>query len=152
MLPPKSSFQDKGLTHQLIFLREKPMNNKKLSVILVHAFIGWLLCAATMGIGMAVLPIEPVLIIHAIGAPLFFAGVSWVYFSKFNYTSPLRTALIFVAFVITVDFFVVGLLINRSLDMFTSVLGTWLPFVLIFASTYLTGLGVVRKSPRVPAA
>jgi hypothetical protein len=128
------------------------MNSKKWSVILAHAFIGWMLCAATMGIGMAVLPIEPVLIIHAIGAPIFFAAVSWVYFSKFNYTTPLRTALIFVAFVITVDFLVVALLINRSLEMFTSVLGTWLPFVLIFTSTYLTGLGVAKKSSRASVA
>ena len=124
------------------------MNTQKFIIILVHAFIGWLLCAATMGIGMAFLPIEQVLIIHAIGAPIFFAGVSWVYFSKFNYTTPLRTALIFVAFVVTVDFFVVALLINRSLDMFASVLGTWLPFALIFTSTYLTGLGVVKNSPK----
>jgi hypothetical protein len=120
------------------------MNVSKLITILIHAFIGWALCAATMGIGMAVFPIEKVLIIHAIGAPIFFAGVSWVYFSKFNYTTPLRTALIFVAFVILVDFFVVALLINRSLEMFTSVLGTWLPFVLIFTSTYFTGLGVTK--------
>jgi len=39
----------------------------------------------------------------------------------------------------TVDFFVVGLVINRSLEMFTSVLGTWIPFALIFASTWLAG-------------
>jgi len=42
------------------------------------------------------------------------------------------------------DFFVVTLLINRSLEMFTSLLGTWIPFALIFTSTYLTGLLVRR--------
>jgi hypothetical protein len=128
------------------------MNIRKFIVMLVHAIIGWALCAATIGIGMAVLSIQNALIVHAIGAPIFFAGVSWVYFSKFNYTTPLLTALIFVGFVITVDFFVVALLINKSLEMFTSVLGTWLPFVLIFTSTYLTGLGVVGKKPRATVA
>jgi len=38
------------------------------------------------------------------------------------------------------DFFLVGLLIQRSLVMFTSALGTWIPFGLIFLSTYLSGL------------
>ena len=118
------------------------MNFKKILVILAHAFVGWALCAATMGIGMVVTTLQNTLIIHAIGAPIFFAGVSWIYFRKFNYTNPLQTALIFISFVIVVDFFVVALSINRSLDMFASLLGTWIPFALIFTSTYLTGLYV----------
>jgi len=125
------------------------MSSRKIPVIMIHAFVGWALCAATMGMGMAVTTIGTTLIIHAIGAPIFFAGVSWVYFHKFNFTSPLRTALIFTAFVILVDFFVVALLINNSLEMFTNLLGTWIPFALIFLSTYLTGLystkGVEQK-------
>jgi hypothetical protein len=48
--------------------------------------------------------------------------------------------------VIAVDFFVVALIISRSFDMFASLLGTWLPFALIFSSTYLTGFYVVRKA------
>jgi len=115
------------------------MNNKKSLVILIHAFVGWALCAATMGIGMTVMTIEATLIIHAIGAPIFFGVVSWIYFHNFNYTNPLQTALIFIGFVVAMDFFVVALLINKSLEMFTSPLGTWIPFALIFLSTYLTG-------------
>jgi hypothetical protein len=122
------------------------MNTGRLLTILVHAFIGWALCAATMGIGMATTSLQNTLIAHAIGAPIFFAIVSLVYFKRFNYTTPLQTALIFVAFVITVDFLVVALLINRSLDMFASLLGTWIPFALIFASTYLTGFVLVRSA------
>ena len=122
------------------------MNMKKLVIILVHAFIGWVLCAATMGIGMATMTLEKTLIAHAIGAPIFFAVVSLVFFRKFNYTTPLQTAMIFVGFVIAVDFFVVAFLINRSLEMFASLLGTWIPFVLIFASTYLTGVSVSKKA------
>lgn len=121
------------------------MSLQKILVILVHAFVGWALCAATMGIGMAVTTLQTTLIVHAIGAPIFFAGVSWIYFRKFNYTSPLQTALIFVGFVIVVDFFLVALLINRSLEMFTSLLGTWIPFALIFASTYLAGSFLVKS-------
>ena len=49
------------------------MNKKKLVIIIVHAFIGWMLCAATMGIGMAIMTLEKTLIVHVIGAPVFFA-------------------------------------------------------------------------------
>lgn len=123
------------------------MDMKKVFVILALAFIGWALCGATMGIGMATMSIENALIVHAIGAPIFFTIISLFYFNRFNYTSPLQTALIFVGFVIFMDFFLVALLINRSLDMFANLLGTWIPFALIFASTYLTGLYFV-KNPR----
>ena len=122
------------------------MNFKKIFIILVHAFIGWALCTASMVIGMATMSLESALIVHAIGAPIIFTTISLVYFNKFNYTRPLGTALIFVSFVIVVDFFVVALMINRSLEMFASPLGTWIPFALIFTSTYVTGLLTVRSS------
>ena len=126
------------------------MNGKRIVIILIHAFVLWALCAATMGIGMAVTTMEITLVIHAVGAPIFAAIVSLVYFTRFNYTTPLQTALFFIGFVVLVDFFVVALLINRSLDMFTSLLGTWIPFALITSSTYLTGVLVTRNAD--PAA
>ncbi len=116
------------------------MSIKKGFTVLAHAFIGWALCTASMVIGMATMSLESALIVHAIGAPIFFAIISLIYFNNFNYTTPLQTALIFVSFVIVVDFFVVALMINKSLDMFASLLGTWIPFALIFTSTYVTGL------------
>ena len=121
------------------------MNRSKFLIILGHAFVGWGLCAATMGIGMAVTSPNNALIIHAIAAPVFFAGISFVYFRKFNYTTPLQTAAVFLAFVIGMDFFVVAMLMLHSFEMFTSLLGTWIPFALIIASTALTGT-IVRNS------
>ncbi|MGC1378821.1 MAG: hypothetical protein WA821_21495 [Anaerolineales bacterium] len=120
----------------------------KTILIFAHAFVGWMLCAATMGIGMAVTSLDNALIIHAIAAPIFFAGISWVYFRKFNFTTPLQTAAIFTTFVIAMDVFVVAMLINHSFEMFASLLGTWIPFTLIFASTYLTGR-LLPQSPRL---
>ncbi len=117
---------------------------KEFLVLIGHAFAGWILCAATMGIGMAVTSLETALIIHAIAAPCFFAIISFIYFSKNHYLSPLKTALVFLGFVIAMDFFVVALIINRSLDMFTSFMGTWLPFTLIFLSTWITGHLITR--------
>jgi hypothetical protein len=122
------------------------MNIRKLVTTFFHAFVGWALCAATMGIGMATLGLQNALVVHAIGAPIFFTLVSLIYFKKFHYTTPLQTAIIFVGFVIAMDFFVVALLMNRSLAMFTSLLGTWIPFALIFTSTYVTGVYTGRKT------
>jgi hypothetical protein len=121
------------------------MHASKIAILLAHALVGWMLCAATMGIGMAVTSLNNALIIHAIAAPIFFAGISWVYFRKFNFTTPLQTAIIFIAFVIAMDFFVVAMLINRSFEMFISLLGAWIPFALIFTSTALTGAVIIRR-------
>ena len=123
------------------------MSVRKIVVLVVHAFVGWALCAATMGIGMAVTDLPTALIIHAIGAPIFFAAVSAVYFTRFNYTAPLPTAALFVGLVIAVDFLVVALLINKNLSMFGSLIGTWIPFMLIFVSTFLTGMFVPKADP-----
>ena len=123
------------------------MNIQKIAILLAHAFVGWMLCAATMGIGMSISSLENALVVHAIAAPIFFAIVSLVYFRKFNFTTPLQTAVIFTAFVITMDFFVVAILINRSFEMFASMLGTWIPFALIFTSTFLTGLLTSKTDP-----
>ncbi len=121
------------------------MNIKKVLIILAHAFIGWALCTASMGISQATTTIENALVIHAVGAPIFFTVVSLNYFKRFNFTTPLMTALIFVGFVIFMDFFLVAMLVLKSFEMFTSMLGTWIPFALIFTSTYVTGLLTVRS-------
>jgi hypothetical protein len=128
------------------------MTFKKLLTIVVYALIGWALCFATIGIGRALLAMQTALIIHAIAAPIFFVLLSMSYFKWFNYTTPLQTALLFVGIVIGLDFFVVALLILRSTEMFTSILGTWIPFALIFASTYVTGLYTTRKPQHQAAA
>ena len=118
---------------------------KEICIIGIHAFIGWMLCTASMAISMATTTVENALIIHAAAAPVFYTVISLIYFSRFNYTSPLKTGLIFVGFVIVMDFFVVSMLVLGSFDMFFSLLGTWIPFTLIFLSTYLTGLYTLRN-------
>ncbi len=116
----------------------------KLVLLLAHAFAGWMLCAAIIGIGLQVTTAQNTLIAHAIGVPIIFAIIAWMYFRTFNYTTPLQTALVFLVFEILMDFFVIALLVQKSFAMFASVLGTWIPFALIFASTYVTGL-VTRR-------
>lgn len=122
------------------------LSSKQILIILIFAFIGWAACGATMGISMSLTTIDAALIIHAIGAPVYFIILSLVYFKRFNYTTPLTTGVIFISFVVIVDFFLVALAINRSLDMFRSLLGTWFPFILIFSATWVTGKATVRGS------
>jgi hypothetical protein len=118
---------------------------KKVLIIFLHAVAGWALCGAVMGAGPLFMSMQNTLIVHAIAAPVFFAALSTLYFYKFNFTTPLLTALVFVSFVVLVDFFIVALLILGTLEMFTSPLGTWIPFVLIFLATFITG-AVCRRT------
>jgi hypothetical protein len=127
-------------------MREEPLNNpmekrlvKKAAVILGHALVGWVLCAATMGIGMQLFPLLTALIVYAISAPIFFALVAWNFFKRFRFGTPAQTAAVFVFVVVFLDFFLVALVIQSSLAMFANLLGTWIPFALIFGSTYITG-------------
>jgi len=120
-------------------------NLKKIIIVLIHAFILWALCGATIGIGRSVMSMEFSLIIHAIGAPIFAALVTLVYYKKFNYTNPLQTAFIFTLIIIVLDAGLVAPVFEKSYNMFKSVLGTWIPFLLIFLSTFITGLMVKRK-------
>ena len=121
------------------------LSRNAMGIILIHAFVGWALCTASMVISMATTTIDNALIIHATGAPIIFTGISLVYFNRFNYTRPLWTAVFFVGFVIFMDFFVVSLLVLGNFEMFTSLLGTWIPFSLIFASTYITGTYTLKN-------
>jgi hypothetical protein len=124
------------------------MNQIKTKTLLIPfllGLLGWALCGTIMFVGMAITDIQTTLIVHAIGAPIIFSLISWFYFVRFNYTSPIQTALLFIGIVMFVDFFLVALIINKSLEMFQSPLGTWIPFALIFLATYLTGI-IIFKS------
>ena len=117
---------------------------KKPIIIFIHMFIGWILCGSIIGIGRNITLMQNTLIIHAIGAAIIFIIISLIYYKKFNYTTPLKTAIIFIAFVIFMDFFVIALFVEKSFEMFRSPLGTWIPFALIFLSTYFTGLLTIK--------
>ena len=110
------------------------------AIVAAHALVGWALCAATMGLGIAVAGLPTALVIHAFAAPIIFTVVSWLYFARFAYTPPMTTAMAFLAIVVFLDAVVVAMLVLRSFEMFTSFAGTWLPFALIFGSTYITGI------------
>ena len=123
-------------------------NFKKSIIFILHAFIGWIWCGAIMGVGPQVMSMRAALIVHALLGPLGFALLSWNYHKHFNYTSPIYTAIGFTLFVIVFDFLIVTLLIIKSLDMFRSPIGTWIPFALIFLAVFLTGNSVEKFKSR----
>ncbi len=124
---------------------------KKVVVILIHALIGWALCGAIIGVGFSLTSEQNTLVIHAIGAPIIFVAISSVYFKYFSYTTPLQTGLIFLLAAIFLDFFVVALFIEKSFEMFASILGTWIPWALIFLSTFFTGRYFWNRSDKKTA-
>lgn len=77
--------------------------------------------------------------IHAGAVPFIFFGLSLLYHRRFPQAAPLQTAMIFLSFVVSMDFFIVALLIQGNLSMFRGALETWIPLALIFLSTYITG-------------
>ena len=111
----------------------------KIIKIIPYAFIGWMLCGAIVAIGREITTIENTLIIHLIGAPIIFAVLTKMYYKKNNKVSPLHLAIYILSFIILIDFFVVSLMIEKSFDMFKSLIGTWIPFVLMFLSILLVG-------------
>lgn len=115
------------------------MKPRQLMITALHAVVGWALCGATMGVGLSVASESTALAVHAAAAPVIFALISRLYFKRFHYMDPLQTAVLFVSVVILLDLVIVAGLIQKSLDMFQSLVGTWLVFALIFASTWSTG-------------
>ena len=118
-------------------------------VLVLHAFVIWLGCGLTVAIGRGTLGLDATLQLHAIVAPALAVLVSLVYFSRFGATSLLATAAFFVSFIAIMDATLVALVFERSYAMFANVLGTWVPFLLIFVATYLTGALVRKRHPRL---
>jgi menaquinone-dependent protoporphyrinogen oxidase len=112
---------------------------RSLGRLVLHGLVGWAGCAAAMGVLLSTVGIEAALWLHVLAAPTIFALVSRNYFRARGAREPLSTALTFVAVVALLDLVVVAGTVQHSLVMFTSVVGTWLPFALIFGTTWATG-------------
>jgi hypothetical protein len=125
---------------------EQPLGRQCI-IILLHALVLWALCGATIGIGRALVGIETTLIVHASLVPVFASLIALFYFKKFGQFEPLVTAAIFTGFVITLDAGLVAPVFEKSFAMFRSVLGTWIPFALVFVSTLVAGVLSKRRGP-----
>ncbi len=120
---------------------------RQLSVV-VHGLVGWAICGATVVVGRQLISMQATLWIHAAVAPVAFALLTEHHFRRFPASSAVRTALAMLAIVVGLDALLVAPVFERSYAMFTSVLGTWVPFALIFAASYCAG-SVRRRAAAV---
>jgi hypothetical protein len=119
---------------------------KKSAIFLLHALIGWGLCGAVMGIGMRLMSLQNALLVHLFAAPVIFALVTLSYQKKVPSARPLWVAAGFTVFVMAMDFFLVAMVIQKSFAMFRSATGTWLPFGMIFMSSWRTGMSMKKTT------
>ena len=107
--------------------------------VIAHAVVGWgALTAIVLGLTSIAGPTVAV-VLHAIAAPILFSAIAVLYFRVRGAREPLATAIAWTAVVALLDFIVVAGLLHRSLEMFTSFAGTWLPYALIFLASWWTG-------------
>jgi hypothetical protein len=103
----------------------------------MHGLVGWAICGATVAIGRQLVSMPTTLIAHAIVAPVAFGLLTWNHFRRFRDSSPGKVAVFMVGLVVGLDALLVAPVIERSYDMFRSVLGTWIPFASILAASFL---------------
>ena len=79
------------------------------------------------------------LVIHALAVPLVFAAVAMHYFRARGARDPFMVALAYAGIVALLDLIIVAGFVQRSLVLFGSILGLWLPLGLIVVATWATG-------------
>jgi menaquinone-dependent protoporphyrinogen oxidase len=114
--------------------------------LIAHGTAGWAGCGVAMGGLLAVTRVGVAVALHAIAAPLIFAAVAWHYFRARGARDPLPTAAAFTGVVMLLDLLVVAGLIEHRLSLFASIAGAWLPFALIFLTSWAVG-GVMSTLP-----
>ena len=112
---------------------------KRTLFFLLFAFIGWAVCGGMVMGGRLIMSMQTTLIVHAIGAPVVFGILAYIYHRLAPGTSVIGLAAMFLGFIVFMDIFVVALLIEKSFAMFLSPLGTWIPWTLIIISVWWIG-------------
>ena len=107
--------------------------------LVLHGLAGWAGCAAVMAGLLRLFSSGTAIGLHAVLAPLIFAGVAWHFFRFFGARDARDTAATWTVIVAMLDLIVVAGLVQHSLTMFHSIAGTWLPLMLIFLTSWSIG-------------
>ena len=118
--------------------------------LLLHGIAGWAACAAVMAGLLGLFRPGTALGLHAGLAPLVFVVVAWHFFRLPGARDARTTAAAWTAIVVLLDLVVVGGLVQHSLAMFRSFVGSWLPLSLIFVASWSTGAAMSSLPPSVP--
>lgn len=120
-----------------------PQPGRSLVPLALHGVAGWAVCAGLMLALLATVSEGLAVALHAVAAPLVFAGLAVHYFRLRGAREPLTAAFTFAGMVALLDGVVVAALVQRSGALLLSLPGFWLPLALIFFATW--GVGVLRS-------
>jgi hypothetical protein len=104
------------------------------------AVVLWGACGGVIAVGRRLWSQDTTLRVHLIAAPIFAFLVAAAHKQLAPGFDPILRAVAITIIVMLLDALVVAPLFERSYAMFRSVIGTWLPFVAIFAACWAAGL------------
>ena len=104
----------------------------------------WGACGAVITIGRRLWTLDVTLRVHLAAAPVIAFLLSAVHALLAAEFGRVLRAVVLTALVVVLDAVVVAPVFERRYAMFRSFIGTWLPFVAIFAASLLAGLAVPR--------
>ena len=107
--------------------------------LVAYATVGWAACAAVMAVLLQLSSLGVSLGVHAVAVPVVFTLVARRYFRASGARDSVDTAVAFVSVAALLGLIVVAGLVQGNVAMFRSVMGTWIPFALIFAMTLAIG-------------
>ena len=100
----------------------------------------WGACGSVMSIGRRLWGLDTALRVHLVAAPVVAFAVSAIHALIDPAFGNALRAVVLTGLVFTLDLLVVAPLFERSYAMFRSFIGTWMPFVLIFAASLAAGI------------
>ncbi len=115
-------------------------------LLVLTATAAWTACALTMAASTTLVSTDSALVIHALFTLVWFALAAGLYRRGHRWPGPNAIALTNLATVVVLDVAVAGL-VHRSLEMFDSVMGTWLPYALVFAGSWAAARAVLPAEP-----
>ncbi len=100
----------------------------------------WGACGAVMAIGRRIWSLDTTFHVHLAAAPVFAFLVSTVHKLLAAEFSSLLRAMVLTGLVVILDVVVVAPIFERSYAMFSSFIGTWIPFAAIFLASLAAGI------------
>ncbi len=107
--------------------------------LVVLALVLWGACGGVIAVGRRLWSIDTTLRVHLVVAPVLAFLVAVAHKELAPGFDPLLRAAAITVVVVLLDALVVAPLFERSYAMFRSFVGTWLPFVAIFAACWAAG-------------
>jgi hypothetical protein len=108
--------------------------------LLLLALVLWAACGGVMTVGRRLWSLDTALRVHLVAAPAIAFLVAAAHATLAREFSPTLRAATITSVVVILDAAIVAPLFERSYAMLRSVIGTWLPSVLIFIASYAVGV------------